>query len=64
MERFKIKEQFLVNKKGKPISVIIPFNQYQQLLEDIHDLAIVAERREEPVLSWDNFKKKLNTHEI
>jgi len=30
--------------------------QYEQLLEDLHDLAIVAERRNEPVISLEEMK--------
>ena len=33
--------------------------EYQELLEDIHDLALIAERREEPTVSFDQLKENL-----
>jgi len=32
--------------------------KYGQLQEDLHDLAVVAERREEPIIGFDEFKKR------
>jgi len=52
-------EQFIINAKGKKTGVILPVTQYQQLLEDLHDLAIVAERRHEPTLTLAELKKRL-----
>jgi hypothetical protein len=31
--------------------VIVPINQFQELMEDIEDLASAAERRDEPTVS-------------
>ncbi len=42
-----VSEQFIVNTKGKKTGVILPLEKYQQLMEDLHDLAVVAERRAE-----------------
>lgn len=52
-------EQFIINAKGERVSVILPIHQYQQLLEDLHDLAVVAERREEETISFDEIKRRL-----
>ena len=52
-------EQYVVNKKGKKTAVMISVNKYKELLEDLHDLAIIAERRNEPTLSFSELKKKL-----
>ncbi len=52
-------EQFIINAKGKKTGVILSMPQYQQLLEDLHDLAIVAERRQEPTLTLAELKKRL-----
>ena len=37
--------KYIVDDNGEKISVIMPVKQYLQLLEDIHDLAIVADAR-------------------
>ncbi|HGJ65848.1 TPA: type II toxin-antitoxin system Phd/YefM family antitoxin [bacterium] len=56
-------EQYIINEKGKKTAIILPIKQYEQLLEDLHDLAIVAERREESVISLDEMKKRLELDE-
>lgn len=42
--------QFVVDRQGHRTSVILPVEEYESLLEDLSDLAAVAERRDEPVL--------------
>ena len=39
-------EQYVIDKEGKRIAVLLAIKDYERLLEDLHDLAIVAERRE------------------
>jgi PHD/YefM family antitoxin component YafN of YafNO toxin-antitoxin module len=55
----KIREQYVIDEKGQKRAVIIPVDEYKELLEDIHDLAIVAERRDEPTITFEELKKKL-----
>ena len=43
--------------------MILSIELYEQMLEDIHDLAIVAERRSEPSISLAEMKQGLNSHE-
>jgi len=52
-------EQYVVDEEGRKTAVIIPFEEYEELLEDIHDLAIIAERRDEPTVIFAELKKKL-----
>ena len=54
-----IKEQFVVNANGKKTGVFLPFIRYQQLMEDLHDLSVVAERRNEEAVSLDEMKRRL-----
>jgi PHD/YefM family antitoxin component YafN of YafNO toxin-antitoxin module len=49
-------EKYIIDNKGKKTAIILPMKQYEQLLEDLHDLAIVAERRNEPVISLEETK--------
>jgi hypothetical protein len=53
------KTRFIVDEKGNRVSVVLPVDEYQELLEDLHDLAIVAERRHEPAGSHAALKKRL-----
>ena len=54
-----MKEQYVVDGDGKRTAVILPIEQYEQLLEDLHDLAVVAERREEEPISLAEMKRRL-----
>ena len=42
---------YITNESGEKTAVILPIAQFEELLEDIEDLAIVAERRDEPTTS-------------
>ena len=53
------KEQFVVDGKGNRTSVILPLRRYQKLMEDLHDLAVVAERRDEKAVSLAEMKRRL-----
>lgn len=52
-------KQYLLNEKGRKTAVVIPIEEYRELIEDIHDLAVVAERREESVIPFSEVKKRL-----
>lgn len=51
--------QFVVNAKGKKTGVLLSLRQYEKLMEDLHDLAVVAERRQERPISLDELKRRL-----
>ena len=54
-----VKEQFLVDANGKKTGVFLPLGRYQKLMEDLHDLTVVAERRDEKPVSLDEMKRRL-----
>ncbi len=49
--------QFLTNEKGKKTAVVLPIEDYEKLQEDLDDLAVIAERRNEETISHAEFKK-------
>jgi PHD/YefM family antitoxin component YafN of YafNO toxin-antitoxin module len=51
--------QFVIDAKGKKKGVLLSVKQYQKLMEDLHDLAIVAERRREKPVPLDDLKRRL-----
>ena len=57
-------EQFIVNAKGHRTAVVIPVNEYEELLDDLHDLAIIGERRDESTVSFEDLKKRLKEDEL
>ena len=54
-----LEERFVVDAKGNKTGVILKLNQYRKLMEDLHDLAVIAERREEDAISLDEMKRRL-----
>ena len=57
MPREKIR--FLVDEKGRKKSVVLPIKDYQALVEDLADMALIAERNGEPTQSLDLVRKNL-----
>lgn len=51
--------RYLVNKKGRKTAVVIPIKRYEQLMEDLHALAVVAERRDEETISYEQMRRRL-----
>jgi PHD/YefM family antitoxin component YafN of YafNO toxin-antitoxin module len=37
--------QYVIDDKGKQTAVLLSLKEYQKLIEDLHDLAVVAERK-------------------
>ena len=52
-------EQFVIDARGKKTGVIVPVKLCEKLLEDVHDLAVIAERREEKPISLEEMKRQL-----
>ena len=51
--------QYVVNEKGEKVAIILPIEEYEKMKEDIHDLAIVAERRNEKIISLEEMKENI-----
>lgn len=51
--------QYVTNEKGERTAVLLNLSDYEQLMEDLHDLARVAERRDEPTIPHDEFVANL-----
>jgi len=52
-------EQYVVDTDGKKTAVILSLKRYQELMEDLHDLAMVAERRNERAVRLETMKRRL-----
>ncbi|MEJ6732423.1 MAG: hypothetical protein QNK90_10125 [Opitutaceae bacterium] len=51
--------QFITDEDGQRVSVVLPVAEYEELLQNVSDLAAVAERREEKRVSLADVKKRL-----
>ncbi len=58
MQVFK-KEKYIVDEKGEKTAAILPIKKYEELIEDLHDLTVVAERRDEPTTNFKKLKGRL-----
>lgn len=52
------KKQFIVDENGEKTAVLLPIQEYEALMKDIQDLAIIAERRSEPRMPVDAVKER------
>lgn len=51
--------QYQTDAMGRRTAVVLPIAEYEQLLEDLHDLAVVAERRDEESIDETELKRRL-----
>jgi hypothetical protein len=52
--------RYVTDRKGKRTGVVLSLKRYSRLMEDLHDLAVVAERRDEKPVTADDMKKRLH----
>lgn len=55
-------EQYVVDAQGKPTGVFLTLADYRKLMEDLHDLTVVARRRREKSIDLDELKRRLKKH--
>jgi|DewCreStandDraft_4_1066084.scaffolds.fasta_scaffold36225_3 PHD/YefM family antitoxin component YafN of YafNO toxin-antitoxin module len=51
--------QFLTDQAGNRVAVVLPVEDFDELMEDVSDLAAVAERRNEERTSLEQVKERL-----
>jgi hypothetical protein len=51
-----------VVKNGRRTAVILPIEEYRELLEDLDDYAVIASRKDEPLIPLDQVKRRLKKH--
>ena len=51
--------QYVTDPEGRKTAVILPIEEYHELLEDLADLAVIAERRNEPAVPHDRVLSEL-----
>jgi hypothetical protein len=59
-----LRRRYVTDRKGKRTWVVLSLKRYSRLMEDLHDLAVVAERRDEKSVSADDMKKRLHKRDI
>jgi len=46
----KLNPEYVIDVNGDKKAVILSIEEYEELIEDLQDLAVLAERREEPII--------------
>lgn len=62
-ETMTMQPQFITDTNGNKISVILSLEDYEELLEDLEDLAAVAERKDEEAIPFEEAVKEIE-HEL
>ncbi len=52
--------EYVTDCDGNRKAVILPIEEYENLLEDLQDLAVAAERKEEATISHEQLLAELN----
>jgi hypothetical protein len=55
-----LRGRYVTNLQGKSTGVVLSLKRYSRLMEGLHDLAVVAERRDEKPVTADDMKKRLH----
>lgn len=54
-----VPKQRIIDEQGRTTAVILSIEEYEETMEDLHDLAVIAERRDEPTISLEELKRRL-----
>lgn len=53
--------EYVINNSGKKKAVILDLEEYRQLLEDYHDLQVIASRKENPKIEASAFIRRIKS---
>ena len=53
--------QFITNQSGEKTAVILPIDEYEELLEDLHLIRVFYERKDEPRRPFDEVVEEMRT---
>jgi len=51
--------QYITDAHGERTAVILPLDEYQELLEDMHVIRVAEETKDEPRVPWKQVKAEL-----
>jgi len=60
----RLRERFVIDENGEKTEVLLSVEDYRRLLEDLHDMAVVAERRGEQTLTLEEVRKRLKEDDL
>ena len=51
--------QYVTDEEGNRVSVLLPLDEFEALLEDLEDLRDALQVRDEPTVPWESAKAEL-----
>lgn len=54
-----LQAKYITDENGEKTAVVLPIKEFENLLEDLNDLAILAERRDEATISFEEVMERL-----
>lgn len=51
--------QYITNEQGDRTAVIVPIEEYEELLEDLHVSRVAEETKDEELIPWTEVKAEL-----
>jgi hypothetical protein len=51
--------QYVTDANGERTAVILPLEEYEELLEDLHVIRVAEETKDEPRIPWEQVKAEL-----
>ena len=51
--------EFITDKEGNKKAVVLSISDFRELMEDLEDLAVIAERKNEPTISHEDLLAEL-----
>jgi hypothetical protein len=54
-----IHPQYVTDQEGRRVSVLLPLDEFEALLEDMEDLRDALAARDEPSEAWESVKAEL-----
>jgi hypothetical protein len=51
--------QYVTDANGERTAVILPLDEYEELLEDLHVIRVAEETETEPRIPWEQVKAEL-----
>lgn len=56
--------QYVTDEKGQKTAVLIDIDSYEDMIEDIESLALIADSKNQPKISISDVRKNLKKHGI
>lgn len=54
-----IVERYVTDERGRKTAVLIPIKRYERMIEDLHDLRVVAKRSKEKPIGVQEMRRRL-----